>query len=98
MQVFAKAREFGMCSPYTSLQVFNCLEVGIRVVEPAALLLRSTDVETQLEGQLLLQEVAKDADSREAVLIALITLLNPTAIEGQHLPLPLSLQQSSSAK
>ena len=68
------------------------------MVEPAGLLLRSTDVETQLEGQLLLQEIAKDTDAREAVLIALITLLNPTATKGQPLPLPLSLQQSSSAK
>lgn len=68
------------------------------MVEPAALLLRSTDVETQLEGQLLLEEVSKDTEIRKAVLIALITLLTPRTTERQPLPLPLSLQQASAAK
>lgn len=73
-------------------------EAVLSVVEPACILLRSTDSETQLEGQLLLRDVASNAETRKVLIISLISLLTPDDTKGKLLPLPISLQQAASAK
>lgn len=84
----------------------SCIHIagGPAVIEPACLLLRSIDAETQLEGQLLLKEVASNEETLQPVVMSLLSALtlnnnnNITSSSEQPPPLPLCLQQACASK